>query len=198
MREIARLLKQERQEELRRVLLENPFYTDDELARRFSVSIQTIRLDRMELGIPELRERLKQVAEHRFDPLRSLLEEEVIGEIVDLTLDQSAISILTITEEHVFSRTGIARGHILFAQANSLAVALTNAEVALTAQANIRFLRPVHLGERVIAKAKVVKEGKREYLSVKVDGYVNEEMVMTGEFLVYRRQEKAQEREEKE
>ncbi|CCQ92372.1 transcription factor controlling fatty acid and phospholipid metabolism [[Clostridium] ultunense Esp] len=197
MREIARLLKQERQEELRRVLLENPFYTDDELARRFSVSIQTIRLDRMELGIPELRERLKQVAERRFDPLRSLLEEEVIGEIVDLTLDQSAISILTITEEHVFSRTGIARGHILFAQANSLAVALTNAEVALTAQANIRFLRPVHLGERVIAKAKVVKEGKREYLSVRVDGYVNEEMVMTGEFLVYRRQEKAQEREEK-
>ena len=30
--------------------------------RKFGVSIQTIRLDRLELGIPELRERMKHMA----------------------------------------------------------------------------------------------------------------------------------------
>ena len=34
------------------------FITDEDLAEKFQVSIQTVRLDRMELSIPELRERL--------------------------------------------------------------------------------------------------------------------------------------------
>ena len=47
------------------------------------------------------------------------------------------------------------RGHHLFAQANSLAVAVINDELALTAKANILFTRPVKENERVVAKAKV-------------------------------------------
>lgn len=193
---MRRLSKQERQEELRRILSENPFLTDEELARRFSVSIQTIRLDRLEHKIPEVRERVKQVANIRFDPIRALTEEEVIGEVIDLSLDQRAISMLTIAEAHVFSRTKIARGHILFAQANSLAVALTNAELALTAQANIRFLRPVYLGEKVIAKAQVVKEMKKGIIQVQVESFVGGEKVLAGEFLIYRNKESLLQREE--
>ena len=41
----------------------SPFVTDEELAAQLEVSIQTIRLDRMELGIPELRERTRQAAQ---------------------------------------------------------------------------------------------------------------------------------------
>ena len=52
--------------------------------------------------------------------MRSLPIEEVIGEIIDIELDQHAISILDIKQEHVFKRNQIARGHHLFAQANSL------------------------------------------------------------------------------
>lgn len=80
------------------------------------------------------------------DPVKSLGIEEVIGEIIDLQLDSQAISVLEIKEEHVFSRTQIARGHYIFAQANSLAVAVINADVALTATARIRFVRPVRAG----------------------------------------------------
>ncbi|HBS93731.1 MAG TPA: transcription factor FapR, partial [Firmicutes bacterium] len=57
-----RAKKRQRQSELQSLLDDNPFLTDQELAERFAVSIQTIRLDRMELGIPELRERVKMVA----------------------------------------------------------------------------------------------------------------------------------------
>src|SRR6476620_11696575 len=128
-----RRTKKERQHLLTGTIKENPFITDEDLAEKFQVSIQTIRLDRLELAIPELRERIKYVAEKKLnDEVKSLPIDEVIGEIIDLQLDESAISILEINREHVFSRNQIARGHHLFAQANSLAVAVINDELALT------------------------------------------------------------------
>lgn len=167
---------------------ENPFITDEDLADKFSVSVQTIRLDRLELSIPELRERIKTVAENRFeDELRSLPIEEVIGEIIDIQLDHSAISIFDVKEEHVFKRNKIARGHHLFAQANSLAVAVINDELALTAKSNIQFKRLVKENERVIAKARVLKidqDSGRTY--VEVNSYVNNELVFTGDFDMFR------------
>jgi acyl-coenzyme A thioesterase PaaI-like protein len=183
-----RRTKKERQLMLKETIKENPFITDEDLADKFHVSVQTIRLDRLELSIPELRERIKYVAEKKFeDEVRSLPIEEVIGEIIDIELDQSAISILDVKAEHVFVRNKIARGHHLFAQANSLAVAVINDELALTAKANIQFKRSVKQGERVIAKAKVLKidDGLGRTI-VEVMSYVNNELVFKGEFDMYR------------
>lgn len=184
---IERLPKRARQQQLVKLIEENPFVTDQELTRLLKVSIQTIRLDRMELGIPELRERMKLMAERSYDQVRSLPLHEVIGEIVDLQLDKSGISIFEIKEEHVFSRTGIARGHHVFAQANSLAVAVINDEIALTFSADIRFIRSVHLGEKCIAKAYVrPSSGNKAKAKVEVFTYVGEEMVFQGNFVIYR------------
>nr|WP_233147037.1 transcription factor FapR [Paenibacillus selenitireducens] len=170
-----------------KIIEENPFVTDQELTRQLKVSIQTIRLDRMELAIPELRERLKMMAERSYDQVRSLPLHEVIGDIVDLQLDRSGISIFEIKPEHVFSRTMIARGHHIFAQANSLAVAVINEEIALTASADIRFIRSVHLGEKCIAKAYVRSiSGQKGKAKVEVFSYVGEEMVFQGNFIIYR------------
>lgn len=180
-----RRTKQERQEKLKKTIAENPFVTDDELAGRFSVSVQTIRLDRMELSIPELRERIKYVARRQFDQVRALHEDEVIGEIVDLQLDSRAISILEIGSNHVFSRTGIARGHHLFAQANSLAVAVINDPLALTSRASIRFIRPVKVGERVVAKARVARKEPSRTI-VEVNSYSGQDHVFAGVFAMYR------------
>jgi acyl-coenzyme A thioesterase PaaI-like protein len=183
-----RRTKKERQQMLKETIKENPFITDEDLADKFQVSVQTIRLDRLELSIPELRERIKYVAEKKFeDEVRSLPIEEVIGEIIDIDLDQSAISILDVKEEHVFIRNKIARGHHVFAQANSLATAVINDELALTAKANIQFKRSVKQGERVIAKAKVTKidDGIGRTI-VEVTSFVNNELVFKGEFEMYR------------
>ena len=180
--------KKERQQLLTSTINENPFITDEDLAEKFQVSVQTIRLDRLELSIPELRERIKTVAEKRFDDeVRSLPLEEVIGEIIHIELDQNAISIFDVKKEHVFKRNNIARGHHVFAQANSLAVAVINDELALTAKANIQFNRLVKLNERVIAKAKVTKIDRGlGRTSVEVTSFVNNELVFTGEFEMYR------------
>ena len=184
---IERLSKKERHQRLIELIDENPFVTDRELTRQLKVSIQTIRLDRMELGIPELRERMKQMAEHSYDQVRSLSLEEVIGDVVDLQLDRSGISLFEIREEHVFSKTLIARGHYVFAQANSLAIAVINDEIALTSSAEIRFLRQVKLGEKCIAKAYVrPNPNQKGKAKVEVFTYVGDEMVFQGNFIVYR------------
>ncbi|WNF35495.1 transcription factor FapR [Bacillaceae bacterium IKA-2] len=177
--------KKERQQLLKQKITDNPFVTDETLAGSFFVSVQTIRLDRLELSIPELRERIKHVAKKQFDTVKALPIEEVIGEIIDLQLDKRAISILDIGPEHVFSRTKIARGHHVFAQANSLAVAIINDELALTAKANVRFARRVKQGERIVAKARVINH-EIERTNVEVTSYVEQELVFSGEFHMYR------------
>lgn len=184
--------KKERQKLLKSTIKENPFVTDEELADQFSVSVQTIRLDRLELSIPELRERIKSVAEKKLsDEVRSLPIDEVIGEMIDIELDDSAISIFDVQKEHVFKRNQIARGHHLFAQANSLAVAVINDELALTEKANIHFSRPVKENDRVIAKAKIIElVNDKGRTTVEVNSYVNNELVFKGVFEMYRAKNK--------
>src|SRR5690625_5600967 len=82
---------------------------------------------------------------------------------------------LEVGPEHVFSRNKIARGHHLFAQANSLAVAVINDELALTTKSEIKFTRQVKESERVIAKATVKGQNNKGLTIVKVDSYVNQE-----------------------
>lgn len=179
------MTKRKRQPLLKEKIAENPFITDDALADYFNVSVQTVRLDRLELSIPEVRERIKHVARKQYDTVKALPIEEVIGEIIDLELDTYALSILDITGDHVFSRTGIARGHHLFAQANSLAVAVIDDELALTVNADVSFKRQVQNGERVVAKAKVTKLDDSR-TRVNVESFVEHELVFSGSFSMYR------------
>ncbi|MGJ9458822.1 transcription factor FapR [Oceanobacillus sp. CF4.6] len=178
--------KTERQQLLKEKIEQSPFITDEQLAKEYNVSIQTIRLDRMELSIPELRERIKYVATNQWnETVKALPLDEVIGEIIDLELDKRAISILDITLDLVFSRNKIARGHHLFAQANSLAVAVINDELALTAKSEVKFTRQVIEGERVIAKAIIQGKDEKDRTIVQVNSFVDNEKVFTGLFYMY-------------
>ncbi|GAA0612553.1 transcription factor FapR [Virgibacillus siamensis] len=179
--------KVKRQQLLKETIDKTPFITDEKLAEKYNVSIQTIRLDRMELSIPELRERIKSVATYQWnETVKALPLDEVIGEIIDLELDKRAISILIIQKEHVFSRNKIARGHHLFAQANSLAVAVINDELALTAKSELKFMRQVKEGERVVSKAIVEGNDDKGLTIVRVNSFVENEKVFTGLFFMYR------------
>ncbi len=87
-----RLSKKDRLAKLLEVVESDPFLTDEELSDRFNVSIQTIRLDRMELKIPELRQRVKSVATNQYKKVKTLGRAEIVGELIDLNLNESAIS----------------------------------------------------------------------------------------------------------
>ena len=176
--------KSDRLKALGSFIKENPFITDEELARQFKVSVQTIRLDRLELGIPELRERMKQYAENSYSQVKSLAVPEIIGELLDLELEKMGLSLLEVTGDMVFQKNRIARGHVLFAQANSLAVALVDAEVALTGMAKVSFVRPVKLGERIVAKAVVESTTSNKY-NISVTSRSDKEIVFQGEFRIF-------------
>ena len=184
--ENMKISKNERQQLLKEKIEQTPFITDEQLSKEFRVSIQTIRLDRMELAIPELRERIRNVATNQWnETVKALPLDEVIGEVIDLELDKRAISILDITSDLVFSRNKIARGHHLFAQANSLAVAVINDELALTSKSELKFIRQVTEGERVIAKAAVEGKSEKGLTIVEVNSFVENELVFTGVFYMY-------------
>jgi len=149
------LLKKERQRILLEKIKSDPFLTDEELSDIFIVSIPTVRLDRLELGIPELRERIKDVAEHNYSKVKSLHSKEIVGELVDLNLGKSGVSVLETDDKMAFEKTKIIRGHFIYSLAESLAIAVIDADVALVGVANIKYKTPVYSGCKIIARAEV-------------------------------------------
>ncbi len=175
--------RQERRRDLQELLRKDPFLTDWQIADELEVSVATIRLDRMALDIPELRERSRQIAANTYSEVKALHGEEVIGELIELNLGNNGTSVLMVTDQMVFARNQILRGHFLFAQGNSMAVALVDSAIVLTKSADVRFYQTVHLGERVVAKANVTAiQGNRYHVSV--NSFVHDEVVFRGEFVV--------------
>ncbi|MGB4178100.1 MAG: transcription factor FapR [Halanaerobiales bacterium] len=182
-----RYKKEDRQKLLIELLEKDPLLPDQELAQRFNVSIQTIRLDRLILGIPELRERTRHAAS-AYARLKSVSEGEVIGELIALELGKYSESLLLTTPEMALQRSKVIRGHFLFAQANSLAVAVIDASNVLTGKANLTFHKVVRIGEEIRARAVVKRAEKTRYL-VEVNSYNGEELVFTGEFVLFAKEE---------
>ncbi|KIX90287.1 fatty acid biosynthesis transcriptional regulator [Staphylococcus microti] len=176
--------KNERRKLIEQTIQQNPFITDQALSEMYDVSIQTIRLDRNQLHIPELRERVKRVATEQYEQISSLENQDIIGDIVALEPNRSAKSLLTISPQDVFTRNNIARGHIVFAQANSLCVAMVKHGFVLTKESHIHFVKPVHLGDSVVAEAKVEYHDDK-YYEMTVISYVGEAKVFEGLFKMY-------------
>ena len=106
--------KRRRQESLVLAVRKEPFLTDEALARRLSVSVQTVRLDRTELGIPELRARVRTLAENAREKVRAIPHAEVVGDLLSLELGVCGTSALKVTDDHLFADSEIARGTALF------------------------------------------------------------------------------------
>ncbi len=157
-------LKKERQAALLERLKQDPFLTDEELSEVFSVSIPTIRLDRLELGIPELRERIKNVAEENYSKVKSLQSRDIVGELVDISLGKNGISILETNEKMAFEKHKVIKGHYIYSLAESLAIAVIDAHVALVGVANIKYKTPVYAGSKLVAKAEVKKSIDNKYI----------------------------------
>lgn len=180
---VLRLNKDIRQKNLSQLIEENPFTTDEQLAKKFDVSVQTIRLDRMELGIPELRERTKKVAEQIHNKVRSVSGGELVGELVELELGFYATSVLDVIAEMVTEKSQVCRADYIFSQANTLASALIDAEIVLTGSARIRYKRPAYLNEKIMARAFLARKKSNKYL-VKVVSKVGAEEIFVGKFIL--------------
>jgi acyl-coenzyme A thioesterase PaaI-like protein len=183
---IQSLDKLERQRRIKEYISNDPFLSDKKLAELFSFSVQTIRLDRLEMGIPEMRKRIVQVAKNTSssDKVKSLSKEEIVGELIDLELGKNAIAILKTTKDMAFNRTGIVRSHYIFSLADSLAISIIDAEVALTGVARLSYKKPVYAGQTLVAKARVARNRGNKYL-VSVHVKVEQKEVFTGKLVIF-------------
>ena len=163
---IKNFTKAQRQKKIKEYLSRDPFSSDKRLAKLFNCSPQTIRLDRIEMGIPEMRKRIMQVAKNNSsaDKVKALKKEEIIGELIDVELGKNGIATLKTTKNMAFNRTGIVRSHYIFSLADSLAISIIDAEVALTGSARLRYKKPVYAGQNLVAKARVARQKGNKYL----------------------------------
>jgi acyl-coenzyme A thioesterase PaaI-like protein len=183
---IRNLSKLERQKRIKEYISKNPFISDKKLAELFSISVQTIRLDRLEMGIPEMRKRIAQVAKNTSskDKVKSLKKEEIIGELIDIELGKNGIAILKTTKDMSFGRTGIVRSHYIFSLADSLAISIIDTEVALTGIARLSYKKPVYAGQTLVAKARVARNRGNKYL-VSVHVKSDQKEVFTGKLVIF-------------
>ncbi|MFO7941847.1 MAG: transcription factor FapR [Bacillota bacterium] len=179
-----RLSKERRRSNLKSHLDEHPFLTDEELSDYFGVSIQTIRLDRSVLGIPDVRERTRLLAEKNYSSVRAIGSGEIVGELLELDLGHSATSLLTTDESMVFSKTNLVRSHFIFAQADSLALAVIDSDHAVTELSNAKFKSPVTAGERLLARAHIIRSRAADESVVLVEIAAGERKVFRGKFVV--------------
>ena len=183
---VQNLSKFDRQKKIKEYISKDPFLSDKKLAELFNFSVQTIRLDRLEMNIPEMRKRIVQVAKNTSssDKVKSLSKEEIVGELIDIELGKNGIAILKTTKDMAFNRTGIVRSHYIFSLADSLAISIIDAEVALTGIVRLRYKKPVYAGQTLVAKARIVRNKGNKYL-VSVHVKTEQKEVFTGKLIIF-------------
>ena len=170
--------KKLRHERLKQKIEENPFLKDEELAQQFKVSVATIRLDRAELGIREYRERIKNVAASELSRNNSAQT----GDLLDLNPYHDGISVMITDESMTFAGTDIVQGQAVFAFAENLALHLLNAKTAVIKVANVKFMKEIKKGDKLIAKFEVKRVKDTEEYIVWVRIKVELKEVFRGKF----------------
>jgi len=176
--------KRTRQRRLLKLLEANPLMNDEELARSLAVSVSTVRLDRALLNVPELRERMREMAEKTSGPLSAMKRGALFGELLGLELGQWGLSLLTPDNDMITDDEGTIGGHYLYAQAATLALAsVKNGMACCIESARVRFIRPVFPLERCIARSKVgIHKDGRAVVSVRTR--IRDEDVFIGRFII--------------
>lgn len=182
MREgVAAARRGRRREHLRAALLRDPLLTDLALGRLLGVSVQTVRLDRLALGIPEVRHRAREVAQRS---LHGGATPTLRGEVVDLEPGVSAVALLS---PGPAGAVPWAEDPALFADAEALAVATSGLVAADVRVASLKFRRAACADGRLVAKAEVLRRGARvsgERRVVLVQIRCGDEAVFRAKFVV--------------
>lgn len=141
-------------------LKQDPFLTDSELASYLNVSVPTIRLDRMSLNIPELRERIMDLAADASQPEKS----NVLGNEIEVKPGAWGISIMMTSKKMCFQNTDIVRGFYIYNMAETLAVSIVEEQIALVGVANIKYKVPIHADTKLVARGEVKEKRKNDYI----------------------------------
>jgi len=160
--------KKNRQDRLLKLIEQNPLATDEELASLLTASVSTIRLDRAVLGVPELRERMRSMAQKATSRLRSLKQSEVVG--------------VATGREMAFRETDLVWDHYIYAQASSIAIAVVEADLVIVDSMRGEYKGHAMVGDSLVARAKVGVNKDDKYI-VSVRTKVAEKEIFVGRFI---------------
>ena len=175
--------KRQRHEKLTRLVEDNPFLTDEKLSALLGVSLPTVRLDRSILNIPECRTRVQSVAASKAGQITALSANELVGEFVDIERGHYAVALLLTTGEMQFVHSGIVRGHFIYSFAESLAIAVIDAQAALVEVANIKYKKPVY-APQVLSGFCEIKKAAEGRFTVWVKIKRSSDEVFRGKFIL--------------
>lgn len=109
------------------------------------------------------------------------IDQSLSGVPVELSQGKAIVKLKT-GERMVADEYGLIHGGFIFSLADYASMLAVNEETVVLAKAEVKFLKPVKLGDEVVATAEVKGiEGKKRFVSVEVKR--GDEVVFTGEFL---------------
>ncbi len=109
------------------------------------------------------------------------IDQSLSGVPVEVSYGRAVVKLKT-DERMVADEYGLIHGGFIFSLADYASMLAVNEETVVLAKAEVKFVRPVRLGDELLAEAQVkVIEGKKRIVSVEVKR--GDEVVFLGEFL---------------
>lgn len=149
--------REERHQLLLRYLTEDPLQTDEVLADRLGVSVPTVRLDRLTLGVPALHRRSQQLAQRVVGNSPSRATITAPGELLALERGVMAQGQWVVGEEMATAIGGGIPVYLLLAHAERLIYGIAGGEIVLIGLVNAKCYRPVRAGEQLESSARVIR-----------------------------------------
>jgi len=111
-------------------------------------------------------------------------DRDLVGTPLTVKDDNEAVAELTAVEEMAVDSRGLIHGGFTFGLADYAAMLAVNHPNVVLGSAQVRFLAPVKVGDKMVARARVVeREGRRREAEVEVS--VGDVKVLTGTMTCY-------------
>ena len=113
----------------------------------------------------------------------NLTNKKLVGEVIEIKDGYSKV-VLTATDEMTVDEKGLIHGGFTFGLADYAAMVCVNDPNVVLGSADVKFLAPVKKGDKLIAKAFLIKnEGKKNIVEVEIVSETNK--VFSGTFNCY-------------
>ncbi len=112
-----------------------------------------------------------------------LASKKFVGEVLELK-DGEAIVKLKAIEEMAVDEKGLIHGGFTFGLADLAAMLAVNHPNVVLGKAEVKFTKPVKVGDEIVARARIVEDRGREKI-VDVIAEVEDNVVLKGKFYCY-------------
>jgi acyl-coenzyme A thioesterase PaaI-like protein len=111
------------------------------------------------------------------------INQKLCGTPINVEQDFSCIELKT-DDSMTVDKQGLVHGGFIFGLADYAAMVAVNDPNVVLGSADVKFLKPVKVGELVVAEAKIAsKKGRKHIVSVTI--HRNDEVIFSGEFTCF-------------